>query len=304
MKILIIGLGSIARKHINILKEISSEFKFYALRSSKLSANWRDVTNLYTWEEVKSNHYYFSIISCPSSLHLKFIQKLSNLEIPLMVEKPLFVSKNQLNTFIESNIKPPMLYVAFNMRFHPLIIFIKQYLLELKPKILEVNSYCGSYLPDWRQINHQKTYSSFKNLGGGVHLDLMHEPDYLIHLFGMPFKVNKSYRRVSDITKDSYDYSNITFGYKDFSAQIILNYYRRDKKRVLEIITSNSTLEIDFKAGRIVDLVNKCLIFELKGDLMMESYKNQMNYWLEAVEKNHVSINDYIEANEILEKIL
>ena len=47
MKILIIGLGSIAKKHITILKEINSEFKFYALRSSKSSTTWNDVINIY-----------------------------------------------------------------------------------------------------------------------------------------------------------------------------------------------------------------------------------------------------------------
>lgn len=303
MKILIIGLGSIAKKHITILKEINSEFKFYALRSSKSSTTWNDVINIYSWEEVKLNYYYFSIISSPSNLHLEHIQKLSKFKIPLMVEKPIFVSKTQIDKFIKNNIKP-MIYVAFNMRFHPLIIFIKEYLENFKPKILEVNSYCGSYLPDWRTTNHKSSYSSSINLGGGVHLDLMHEPDYLIHLFGMPLKVNKNNRKVSDITLDSFDYSNIIFDYKDFSAQIILNYYRRDKKRVLEIITLNSTFEIDFEAGTIVNLVNKNLIIEIKGDLMKESYKNQMNYWLEAIEKNHVTINNFNEANEILERVI
>ena len=120
----------------------------------------------------------------------------------------------------------------------------------------------------------------------------------------MPLKVKKNNRRVSDITVDSYDYSTITFDYKDFSAQIILNYFRRDKKRVFEIITLDSTLEIDFEAGTIVNLVNKNLIIEIKGDLMMQSYKNQMNYWLEAVEKNHVTINNVNEANKILERVL
>ena len=303
MKILIIGLGSIAKKHITILKEINSEFKFYALRSSKSSTTWNDVINIYSWEEVKLNHYYFSIISSPSNLHLEHIQKLSKLEIPLMVEKPIFVSKTQLDKFIKNNIKPT-LYVAFNMRFHPLIIFIKEYLENFKPKILEVNSYCGSYLPGWRATDHKNTYSSQVNLGGGVHLDLMHEPDYLVHLFGMPIKVNKNNRRVSDITIDSYDYSNMTFDYEDFSAQIILNYYRRDNKRVFEIITEETTLEIDFIKGTIIDLVKKNKIFEKKGDLMMMSYKTQMKYWLDSIENNNLLINNYFEASNILEKIL
>ena len=303
MKILIIGLGSIAKKHITILKEINSEFKFYALRHTKSSDSWKDVINIYSWEEVKSSSYYFSIISSPSHLHLEHIKKLTELQIPLMVEKPLFISKKQLNEFDKEKIHPT-LYVAFNMRFHPLIIFLKEYLKKNQPLIYEVNTYCGSYLPDWRLTNHKNSYSSKANLGGGVYLDLMHELDYLIYLFGMPLRVNKNNRRVSDITEDSSDYSNITFDYKDFSAQIILNYYRRDKKRILEIVTAKNSLEIDFIKGTVIDLLSKKLLFKSQADLMKDSYKNQINYLLKSIDSKNIPINNLSEARGVLKKIL
>ena len=158
-----------------------------------------------------------------------------------------------------------MTYVGLNMRFHPLIIYLKNFLNNSDFKIYEINSYHGSYMPSWRSGNHKKIYSSNNELGGGVHLDLIHEPDLLHFLFGLPKKILKSFRKVSNITIDSIDSSKLIFEYEDFSATITLNYFRKDKKRILEIVTDKNTLEVDFVKGTITDLnVNKKLL-QLRG---------------------------------------
>jgi predicted dehydrogenase len=303
MKILILGLGSIGKRHIEIIKKLNENSEFYALRSSKPSPSLKNITNLYSWKEVESHDFYFSIISSPSEFHFDQIKKVSKLEIPVFVEKPLCVSKKQLDNLNKKNTSP-LLYVALNMRFHPLINYLKDYLKNSNHQINEVNAYCGSYLPDWRLDDHKKTYSSSKNLGGGVHLDLIHEPDYLIYLFGYPKKIYKNTRRVSNITNDSCDFANYIFDYNDFSAQITLNYFRIDKKRVMEIVTDKSTIEIDFVKGTIIDLVKKNIILKLDGDLMSESYYEQMKFWIKSIDEKDLSINNLLDSKKLLESIL
>ena len=41
MKVLIVGLGSIANKHISVLREINPEIEIYALRSSHKSKKYK-----------------------------------------------------------------------------------------------------------------------------------------------------------------------------------------------------------------------------------------------------------------------
>ena len=47
MKVLIVGLGSIAKKHITALKSIDPTIEIYALRSSKYAETFDNISNLY-----------------------------------------------------------------------------------------------------------------------------------------------------------------------------------------------------------------------------------------------------------------
>jgi len=63
-------------------------------------------------------------------------------------------------------------YVAYNLRFHPVIERLKKIVGE-KGKPLSFRAVCKSYLPNWRPgQDYSKSYSARKELGGGVVLEL------------------------------------------------------------------------------------------------------------------------------------
>ena len=129
-------------------------------------------------------------------------------------------------------------YVACNLRFLDCISFIKDNLPQLlNKKLNEVNVYCGSYLPDWRpNADFRAAYSAKAELGGGVHLDLIHELDYVYWLLGIPKQVNRTFKSQSSLSIGSIDYANYILDYNGFCANVVLNYYRRDSKRTLELV--------------------------------------------------------------------
>lgn len=283
MNVLIVGLGSIGLKHYDIIKKLKPEAKFYALRSRTESIQVNGIENIFKKDNLHKYDFDFAVISSPSYLHLDDILNIINLDIPIFVEKPIVTNLDQLN-IIENINKEKYIHVAYNLRFHPLINFIKEYIQNNQFKINEVNSYCGSYLPNWRpQKDYKKIYSANKSLGGGVHLDLIHEPDYIIYLFGLPSSSSCSYRKISNLDIDSIDYANIQFEYEEFSAQIILNYFRKDTKRTLEIITENDSLMVDFVENNIYSVNQKGIIFSSNEDLMSVSYVKQMEYFLNMI---------------------
>ncbi|MDA9106958.1 Gfo/Idh/MocA family oxidoreductase [Flavobacteriaceae bacterium] len=305
MNVLIIGLGSIALKHIKILKEINANTSIFALRSSKLSVNMSGVKDLFEWEEVVLKKFHFCIISSPSSLHLSHIKLVEVLRIPIFIEKPLFINRSQINDFKILDLKNLRSYVACNFRFNPIIEFLKDDLNIKAKNIYEVTAYCGSYLPNWRpNKDYRKVYSSIKELGGGVNIDLIHEPDYFVHLFGLPEHTSVHNRKVSSLEINSNDSSIIYLSYKNFQASITLNYFRKDARRTLEIVTDEKTIFVDFLKGIVKDLETNTILYQSSEDLIESSYKKQMLFFLNSIKSNEYKMNSIDEALSVLNIIV
>jgi len=305
MKVLIVGLGSIAKKHIKVLTELVKTVEFYALRSNKNASVYEEVINIYDWNVIRNIDFHFVLVTSPSALHLTHLRELSELNIPMMVEKPFLINLNQIKEFEKLRFNNQLIYAACNLRFHPVIVFIKEYLTHNPSKVNEVNAYCGSYLPAWRpDQDYREIYSSKNELGGGVHLDLIHEPDYLIYLFGEPMSVEISNRKVSNLEIDTVDSSHYLFQYNNFQAEITLNYFRKDTKRTLEIVREKDTLLVNFMENSVVDLVNNIELFKEEIPSIYITYKKQMEYFLSCIENNTLPMNSPKEAIVILKCVL
>jgi len=301
LTILIIGLGSIANKHINAIRKLYPNCKIYALRSQEKKISIIEgVINIINIEEIEEK-VYCVLITNPTSLHSEAINKCLNLNVPLLIEKPVFdkvIENSKLVDYINS--RNIITYIACNMRFHPAITFLKKYLKENICEINEVNIYCGSFLPDWRKDDdYKKSYSANPELGGGVHLDLIHEIDYIFWLFGKPMNVNSIMRNVSTLNILAYDFASYTLEYPKFCANLILNYYRKFAKRNIELVLSNDILNIDLIKSTVVNSSNE-VIFSKNDYNILETYNNQIEYFFNCIENSVLPMNDINESFEIL----
>jgi len=298
MKVLVIGLGSIAQKHIKVLKEMTTNLEVFALRSQRSSSVFIDVKNIYAWDEVPKD-LDFIIISNPTSEHFKTIKNAIQFKVPLFIEKPplseLINSQEMLNLINDNQIPT---YVAFNLRFHPIIDWLKKNL-QLN-RIREVNVYCGSYLPEWRQgIDYRECYSAKKELGGGVHLDLIHELDYTRWLLGEPINISSTRNKKSDLQINSFDFANYLLEYENYYVNVTLNYYRRDNKRSIEIILENETWLADLVNCKVIDS-NNTIIYKCDNFEPIQTYNDQMKYFLKNVRGNGDIMNNFEESLKTL----
>lgn len=301
MKVLIVGLGSIAKKHLESLKAISVKLEIFALRRiNNFKNSVEDVTDILKIEE--DHNFDFAIISNPTSEHANTIKSLIEFGIPLFIEKPLFSSLNFDDLITEVQLKKIRTYVACNLRFLDSINFVKSIINE--KEINEVNIYCGSYLPDWRpNLDFRTVYSANKNMGGGVHIDLIHEIDYLIYLFGFPDKVQKTFKSNSSLNITSYDYSNYLLEYTNYCANIVLNYYRRTPKRIMEIVCKDGEYEVNLLTNSVY--WNGKIIYQSEQRIK-DTYIPQMNYFINNVvlDEEYKNFNDISEAYKILKLCL
>jgi predicted dehydrogenase len=304
MNILIVGLGSIARKHIKAIRELNIEANLYALRSSKNASQEQSIKNIYHLEEI-TGKIDFAIIANPSNMHFQYIEILAKMEIPLFIEKPPLSSlqnADYLTELISTN--NVFTYVACNLRFHPCILFLKDFLKQNNIRINEINVYCGSFLPEWRpERNFREIYSANPEMGGGVHLDLFHEIDYTVWLFGFPRRSSAIKRNVSSLNIKAVDYANYVLEYTNFTVSIILNYYRKNPKRLIEIVLDNGTIEIDLLECKILDNSNN-ILYKLDNFQLSRTYYEQMKYFVDSLKFNNRNFNSLKDSIEILRIVL
>lgn len=304
MNVLIVGLGSIALKHIKAIKEFDVQAKIFAYRSNTDALPVNGVTNIYNLDD-KLVVFDFAIISNPTNLHYEFIEVLTEKGIDLFIEKPPVGTLDNIDNLIEKiNRANNITYIACNLRFHPCLQYLKNELTNNQCRINEVNVYCGSYLPDWRpDKDFNKIYSANPEMGGGVHLDLFHELDYTYWLFGKPIYTKSLKRNVSTLNIRAFDYANYVFEYEGFTANIVLNYYRKKPKRIIEILFENKTWEIDLIKNTITD-DNGSVIFSVGNFKIEKTYTDQMNFFINSLKFGSLKMNTFIDSIEVLKLCL
>ncbi|MDE7126133.1 MAG: Gfo/Idh/MocA family oxidoreductase [Muribaculaceae bacterium] len=304
MNILIAGIGSIGRKHADAIRSVVPDATIYGLRSSRSADHIDGITDIYSIDGLHDTKLDFAIISTPTALHATTVNSLLPLKCPLLIEKPLahnLTDAKAIATAIDAS--GVTAYIGCNLRFLGCIRFIKNNLARPGHSINEVNAYCGSYLPDWRKgVDFRKVYSSRPELGGGVHIDLIHELDYLYWMFGKPDHTTRTIRNRSSLGIEAPDYANYCMHYKQFCASVVLNYYRRDPRRTLEIVWDDDTWIADLRNNSVTSALTGCTLFNSDDDIPV-TMADQIRYMVELSKspsgKSANTCNDALEVLKI-----
>ena len=234
---LVIGYGSIGKRHTDVLSEMDG-IGSIAIVSSQTNLPFLTIESL---EDILGFNPDYVIIASPTTQHLYQLEFMEeHLEgKKILVEKPLF------DSFCELEIKNNQVYVGYNLRFHPLLKKIKKFISGRPLWNLQV--FCGSYLPDWRpERDYRQTYSAKKNSGGGVLLDLSHELDYVQWLAGNIELKHAVSEKVSVLDIDSDDLLLLS-GKTEGGAHIHIsqNYFTRNPLRQILIDGKGISIRAD-----------------------------------------------------------
>ena len=257
---LIIGYGSIGQRHARILKKNKKIDKIFILTNQ----NIKDFYQIKSYSDIKKIDPTFFIISSRTANHYKdlnyILKNFRNKKI--LVEKPLFEKYRKL-----INLNNNKVFVGYNLRLHPIIQHAKKYL--NKKSIFHAGIYCHSYLPDWRkQINYKDSNSAKKKYGGGVLLELSHELDYLQILFQDIKKIYFSnIDKISKLTTNAEDSAILTGETARVKFVVDLNYFSRNKQRMIIINGNNFTMKCDLINNQIELISNRIKkIIRFKND--------------------------------------
>lgn len=245
MKILVIGTGSIGRRHA-LNAAALGEAAVIDRDKNKTARIGKEINIPFflTMEEARNWKPDGIIIATPHNTHVDLALEVLEWGAQLLLEKPISHSvENIENLFYKAGKLGVDIYVVTNMRFHPAIVALKSNLSEIG-KPLFARAHYGNYLPNMRPgIDYRQLYAASRNQGGGVILDAVHEIDYLCWFFGAGNEVIASSDKLSDLDIDVEDYASMVITHKNgIRSEIHLDYLRQFKRRGCEIAGTKGTL--------------------------------------------------------------
>lgn len=301
-KICFVGIGSIAKRHIgNIKRYIENEnleisIDAYRSNDKPLDKNiQKQINNQYFVYEELPTDYDAIFITNPTKLHYETLELLNNNSNNFFIEKPLVdISDINKKINIDSN---KNYYVACPIRHSKIIDYLKKNL-NLNT-INSVRCICSTYLPNWHpNEDYRNSYSSKKELGGGVSIDLIHEWDYLTYLFGIPNKVFCILDKVSKLDIETEDISIYIAKYKEMLLELHLDYFGQYPIREIMIFTDEDTIIADIQNNKI-KFLNQNKIINFSQDRNDYQIK-ELEYFFKLIDNKTKNINNISNALTIL----
>lgn len=317
-KALIVGLGSIGVRHARIIHELYPDIDVIALRhrggtsDDKLPGVSEHVTSLKQALDFRPD---IAIIANPAPFHLDVALPLAEAGIHLLIEKPLSSTTDSVEKLLrvadENSCK---LMTAYNLRFLSSLRRFRDLLKEgVIGKYLSVRAEVGQYLPHWRPgVDYRKTVSANKDLGGGVLLELSHEIDMLLWLFGPINWVYAGLFKLSNLEINVEDSAYLLLGFDEkvigynLTASLNMDFIRHDTTRRCIVIGEYGTLKWDAVEGSVE------LFHANKGEwetLYLDkperdfTYRHELSYFIDCIENGKEPFIDGRSGLAVLEVV-
>ena len=307
--IVIVGFGSIGRRHYDNLKTLGYEnISLFDLDISKTKgANSLKDLNI---KELKK--FDIAFVCTPNSEHVEAALKCAQAGLHLFIEKPLSHSLKNVKRLAQMvREKKLCTMVACNMRFHPSLAFIKKYLEDGKlGKVYSISHEFGHDLSMWRKgVDYRKTYSAKKREGGGIILDDIHEFD-LLFWFSNFSQVNKHEivpKMSGALEIDVEDQVSAVFDFKNgVLGRVHSDYLSRSYRRQCLIIGENGNLLWDWHSNEVIleNEVKRQAIFIPSKFEINDMYMDELHYFLSKIEQGKKTQNDVAQAAELLKYLI
>ncbi len=250
MRVLVVGLGSIGRRHLAnlVLIEPSATPIVWRLRAldKEDPTPYQVVRTLSDALALKPDA---ALVTCPASLHVEIATALAQHGIPLFVEKPLSHSLTGVEHLLDlCRGKGVLLMVGYNLRFYPPLQTLRRAVMEGGiGRLLSLRAEVGQYLPDWRPgIDYRGSVSARAELGGGAVLELSHEIDYVRWIAGDVRQVTACVAKLSDLDLDVEDTAEIVCTFESGAiGSLHLDMVQRPPTRNCRVVGTEGVLVWD-----------------------------------------------------------
>ena len=258
-RILIVGLGSIGRRHLGLARDQFPDADIRILRHALHDDVPLHANGCFSMlDEALAFSPQLAVIASPAPFHAAVAQALASVGCHLLIEKPLADTWRAAAPLVkQAKTCRQIFLLGYNLRYLPSLQRFRQSFNDgLIGRAMSVRCEIGQYLPSWRPaIDYRKSVSARRELGGGVLLELSHELDYLCWLFGEAHWVRATLARQSDLAIDVEDTAHLTLGFgeqiRPLIAALTLDFIRHDTTRQCTIIGKTGSLRWNAISGSV-----------------------------------------------------
>lgn len=255
MKILVVGLGSIGRRHLRNLSALGVR-QLAAVTQSRSGLSPDGLPPFLAFEHLGAGLTWApdAVFVCnPTAFHLETALEAASAGCHLFLEKPVshnLAGMDELAQVVaEKNL---FVQVGFQFRFHGVFKQIRQIVQEGQlGRIISAHAHWGEYLPGWHPWeDYRQSYSAREVLGGGVLRTLCHPFDYLRWMVGEVTAVQAVGGHLSGLETDTEDTALVSLCFANGAiGSVYLDYVSRPAKHRFQLIGEKGRIEWEDETG-------------------------------------------------------
>jgi predicted dehydrogenase len=293
--ILIVGLGSIGRRHARVFKAAGIEQITGAdLRQDRLEQAKAELglTNLYTdyREALAKNKFDAVLVTLPTAFHAPVMRAAAEAGCHLFIVKPIAHNQEGLEE-VDQLVREKGLvaYTAYCYRFAPSAEAMKDIVDSGKlGRILSARLWISTYLPDWHPWEDYRSFYMAKlEHGGGARLDESHGIDLLRWMLGDISSVFAVVDKVSDLEIDADDVTSMLLRFQNgIIGEAHFDLLGRTPRVGVELIGSEGTLLWDRIVSKIEVYNSKTkhwTVDDFGAQDFVKCYDRQAAHFIECV---------------------
>ena len=250
LKILIVGCGSIGKRHAEVLWKLGAKNLTACDPSPAQRESMRallpeiNLTDDYD-AALKDGHFDAVFILTPTAMHLSMAEKALHANCHVFLEKPLAnttAGVAELKALAAE--KNRLVMVGFCFRYHEVLRMAKELLdAGTVGRLVNIRAFMGEPFAEI-QPNYMNMYYS-KYSGA---FELVHDLDLAIWYAGQEIdEVHAVYGSFSDMGMDSPDSIELLLRFRDrLAANVHLDFYQHPRRRQIELMGVKGTITVEF----------------------------------------------------------
>jgi predicted dehydrogenase len=310
VKALIVGLGSIGRRHGRNLRALSVDVIGFDPDGARRDAFATEVAGSLvcrTLEDGLDAGCDFAVIASPNAFHIEQALACARHDLDLFIEKPLGVDASGVTELVaEVGERRLVALLGSNWKFHPSLMRLK----EIVDRgdigtILAVQALGGQYLPDWHPWeDYRRMYSSRKDLGGGVLFDC-HDLDYLTWLLGPLASIGCRMVSTGTLDIETTDLACVMLMFTSGAVGTLqLDYLQRPYARRVHLTGSEGTAIWDYADGLVREYQAATTAWTEsrppEGYDLNAMYVDEMRHFLRCVDERRPTVTPLAQAIHVL----